>query len=147
VVQIEARGDRPSGQIESCFQAGQQRQNSVLQWIKRVKIPIKSVMSPLCSSSMGGGVSAKQGCSLIGCKQNQLPMPLYWVAQPDSATAQLRQFSQALYRFEHPEGTVLTDFTYQSWEQAFERVARLAEGARFTLIIDDSPIDWRKRRS
>jgi len=66
-----------------------------------------------------------------------IPHALYWVAQPDSATAQLRQFSQALYRFEHPEGTVLTEFTYQSWEQAFEQVARLAEGERFTLIIDE----------
>jgi AAA+ ATPase superfamily predicted ATPase len=62
---------------------------------------------------------------------------LYWVAQPDSARAQLRQFSQALYRFEHPEGTVLTDFSYQSWEQAFEQVVRLAEEKRFTLIIDE----------
>ena len=62
---------------------------------------------------------------------------LYWVAQPDSATAQLRQFSQALYRFEHPEGSLLADFSYQSWEQAFEQVARLAERERFTLIIDE----------
>ena len=70
-------------------------------------------------------------------KTKPIAHALYWVAQPDSATAQLRQFSQALYRFEHPEGTVLTDFSYQSWEQAFEQVARLAEKERFTLIIDE----------
>lgn len=66
-----------------------------------------------------------------------IPNALYWVAQPSSATAQLRQFSQALYQFENPEGVPLTDFSYQSWEQALEQVARLAETKRFTLIIDE----------
>ena len=62
---------------------------------------------------------------------------LYWVAQPSSAAEQLRQFSQALYRFENPNGTQLETFSYQSWEQALEQVARLAETKRFTLIIDE----------
>ncbi len=66
-----------------------------------------------------------------------IPHALYWVAQPSAATDQLRQFSQALYRFENPDGTPLKSFSYQSWEQALEQVARLAETKRLTLIIDE----------
>ncbi len=66
-----------------------------------------------------------------------IPHALYWVAQPSAAAEQLRQFSQALYRFENPDGMPLITFSYQSWEQALEQVARLAETKRFTLIIDE----------
>ncbi len=66
-----------------------------------------------------------------------IPHALYWVAQPSSAADQLRQFSQAVYRFENPDGTSLETFSYQSWEQALEQVARLAETKRLTLIIDE----------
>ena len=69
--------------------------------------------------------------------QESIPHALYWVAQPSAAVEQLRQFSQALYRFENPTGTPLETFSYQSWEQALEQVARLAEKQRFTLIIDE----------
>lgn len=69
--------------------------------------------------------------------QESIPHALYWVAQPSAAAKQLRQFSQALYRFENPAGTPLETFSYQSWEQALEQVARLAEKQRFTLIIDE----------
>ncbi len=62
---------------------------------------------------------------------------LYWVAQPSAATDQLRQFSQALYRFENPAGTLPATFSYQSWEQALEQVARLCETRRITLILDE----------
>jgi len=62
---------------------------------------------------------------------------LYWVAQPSSAADQLRQFSQAIYKFENPEGTIEKQFSYQSWESALEQVARLAETKRLTLIIDE----------
>ncbi len=62
---------------------------------------------------------------------------LYWVAQPNSATAQLRQFSQALYACANPESAPLATFSYESWSQALEQVARLAETRRFTLIIDE----------
>lgn len=70
-------------------------------------------------------------------KQETTPHALYWVAQPSAAAEQLRQFSQALYRFENPAGSPLETFSYQSWEQALEQVARLAERQRFTLIIDE----------
>ncbi len=70
-------------------------------------------------------------------KQHSIPHALYWVAQPSAAADQLRQFSQALYRFANPDGTLLNTFSYQSWEQALEQVARLAETKRLTLIIDE----------
>lgn len=62
---------------------------------------------------------------------------LYWVAQPTSAADQLRQFSQTLYQFANPETAPLETFSYESWEQALEQVARLAARRRFTLIIDE----------
>ncbi len=70
-------------------------------------------------------------------KNDSIPHALYWVAQPSAAADQLRQFSQALYQFENPGGTPLETFSYQSWEQALEQVARLAENKRLTLIIDE----------
>lgn len=69
--------------------------------------------------------------------QQQPSRALYWVAQPSAPAEQLRQFSQAIYRFENPAGDLPATFTYQSWEQAFEQIARLAETQRFTLILDE----------
>lgn len=64
------------------------------------------------------------------------PRALYWVAEPTSSAAQLRSFSQALFSFEsdHP---FPNNFSYHSWKQAFEQVARLAAKERFALIIDE----------
>ena len=62
---------------------------------------------------------------------------LYWVAQPTSAADQLRRFSQAIYRFANPDSPDLATFTFESWDQALEQVAALAEDKRFTLIIDE----------
>jgi len=66
-----------------------------------------------------------------------VPHALYWVAQPSAATEQLRQFSHALYRFENPDGSLPAAFSYESWQQAIEQIARLSETKRFTLIIDE----------
>jgi len=61
---------------------------------------------------------------------------LYWVAAPTSPAGQLRSFSQALFGFESisvaPE-----HFSYASWEQAFDQVARLAQHERFALVLDE----------
>jgi AAA+ ATPase superfamily predicted ATPase len=62
---------------------------------------------------------------------------LYWVASPDSALAQLRSFSQAVYNFANPAAPAPELFTYASWEQAWQEVARLAEQERMTLFIDE----------
>lgn len=62
---------------------------------------------------------------------------LYWVAQPTSASEQLRHFSQALYRFRNPDRPAPLTFTYASWEQALEQVGSICESGRFALIIDE----------
>ena len=62
---------------------------------------------------------------------------LYWVASPDSALAQLRSFSQAVYNFGNPEAPAPESFTYASWEQAWQEVARLTEQERLALFIDE----------
>ena len=62
---------------------------------------------------------------------------LYWVASPDSALAQLRSFSQAVYNFANPAAPAPESFTYASWEQAWQEVAHLAEQERMALFIDE----------
>jgi AAA+ ATPase superfamily predicted ATPase len=62
---------------------------------------------------------------------------LYWVATPDSALAQLRSFSQAVYNFANPTVLAPESFTYATWEQAWQEVARLAEHERLALFIDE----------
>ena len=62
---------------------------------------------------------------------------LYWVATADSPVSQLRSFSQAVYNFANPSSPAPASFTYASWEQAWQAVARLAAGERLALFIDD----------
>jgi uncharacterized protein len=64
------------------------------------------------------------------------PRALYWVAEPTSSAGQLRSFSQALFGFES-NSPVPDDFSYASWKQAFEQVARMAQHERFALILDE----------
>lgn len=61
----------------------------------------------------------------------------YWVANPDSNAVQLRSFSQALYAFSRPGAAVPETFTYASWEQAWEEIARLSEQERVAVFIDE----------
>lgn len=62
---------------------------------------------------------------------------LYWVASPTSAAAQLRSFSQSVYNFGNPDSPAPDGFTYSSWEQAFQQVARQARDQRMALFIDE----------
>jgi AAA+ ATPase superfamily predicted ATPase len=62
---------------------------------------------------------------------------LYWVATADSPVSQLRSFSQAVYNFSNPASPAPESFTYASWEQAWQEVARLAAGERLALFIDE----------
>ncbi|HKI53485.1 MAG TPA: ATP-binding protein [Anaerolineales bacterium] len=62
---------------------------------------------------------------------------LYWVASPTSAAAQLRSFSHSIYNLENPGLTAPDNFTYASWEQVFQQVARLAKDERLALFIDE----------
>jgi AAA+ ATPase superfamily predicted ATPase len=61
---------------------------------------------------------------------------LYWVAEPTSRQNQLKSFSQALFNFEG-RGAAAEHFSYQSWNQAFEQAARMAENERLVLVLDE----------
>jgi AAA+ ATPase superfamily predicted ATPase len=69
--------------------------------------------------------------------QTRSPRGIYWVATPDSALAQLRSFSQAVYAFGRQNITLPENFTFASWEQAWEEIARLAEVERIAVFIDE----------
>lgn len=62
---------------------------------------------------------------------------LYWVAEPSSARDQLRSFSQAVYNFANPKAPAPEDFSYASWQQAWEQVAALAQHERLALLVDE----------
>lgn len=62
---------------------------------------------------------------------------LYWVAEPTSTFDQLRAFSQALYNFANPDQPAPENFAYADWRQAFQQAARLAEGQRLALLLDE----------
>jgi len=64
------------------------------------------------------------------------PRALYWVAEPTSPKDQLRAFSQALFNFES-SSPAPADFSYSTWGQAFEQVARMAKHERLALILDE----------
>ncbi len=64
------------------------------------------------------------------------PRALYWVAEPTSSKDQLRAFSQALLNFESNSSSP-ADFSYSTWGQVFEQVARIAKHERFALILDE----------
>ena len=61
---------------------------------------------------------------------------LYWVADPTSSLDQLASFSQTLYNFEGP-GTAPDNFTYATWAQAFQQIARLAQDQRIAVVLDE----------
>ena len=69
-------------------------------------------------------------------KQSQ-SRALYWVAEPSSASDQLRSFSQAVYNFANSQAPAPLDFSYTTWEQAWQQVALLAQQERFALLIDE----------
>ncbi len=70
-------------------------------------------------------------------RERHLDRALYWVAEPTSALDQLRSFSQALYNFAHPDTPAPLDFTYSTWEQAFQQVATISKDGRVALFIDE----------
>lgn len=61
---------------------------------------------------------------------------LYWTADRTSAAAQLRSFSAAVQSYLNPDQPVAADFTYSTWEMAFNEVARLAT-ERLVVVIDE----------
>lgn len=64
---------------------------------------------------------------------------IYWVANQFSPAMQLRSFSQAIHQAVQPNAPVAAEFTYPSWEMAFQQAARLATEQRVLLILDEFP--------
>lgn len=62
---------------------------------------------------------------------------LYWVAEPTSAHAQLRAFSQAVYNFANPQTPAPAEFSYANWEQAWQQIANLASSHRLAFFLDE----------
>jgi uncharacterized protein len=61
---------------------------------------------------------------------------LYWTADRTSAAAQLRSFSSAVQSYLNPDQPTTADFTYSTWEMAFNEVVRLAT-ERLVVVIDE----------
>ena len=64
---------------------------------------------------------------------------LYWAAQPSSTAVLLRSFSQTVYAFAFPRVPIPPMFTFATWEQAWEQVARLTQPGRMAVFIDEFP--------
>ena len=64
---------------------------------------------------------------------------VFWTARRTSSANLLRDFSQAVYRFEHPDEPLDASFSYPSWEMALRQVARLAQDRRLLLVLDELP--------
>jgi uncharacterized protein len=62
---------------------------------------------------------------------------LYWMAEPSSTLDQLRSFSHAVYNLANPQAPAPADFTYATWEQAWQQVASLARQERLALFVDE----------
>ena len=71
-------------------------------------------------------------------QESGLPF-VYWVADRRSPALQLRSFSQTLYNKMYPDTPADADFTYSTWEMAFQQAARMATDQRLILILDEFP--------
>ncbi len=69
--------------------------------------------------------------------ESRVHRAIYWVAKPASSAALLRSFSQAVYRESHAEATADPEFTYPSWEMAWQEVAELTRTSRLALFLDE----------
>ncbi|MBK7176103.1 MAG: hypothetical protein IPH82_02735 [Chloroflexi bacterium] len=49
----------------------------------------------------------------------------------------LRSFSQTIYNFANPQAPAPADFTYTTWQQAWQQVANLAQTERLALFVDE----------
>jgi AAA+ ATPase superfamily predicted ATPase len=71
-------------------------------------------------------------------KMSKVPS-LYWVASRSSATQLLRSFSQAIYRFDHPDAVIDPGFSFPTWEMALQQLAKLARDRQTIVILDEFP--------
>ncbi len=61
---------------------------------------------------------------------------IYWNAPLTSAKQQLQSFSQVVCKFASPDTFISPDFTYASWDDAFEEILRLSQQDRLVVILD-----------
>ena len=73
----------------------------------------------------------------IGRHEEKGEKAIYWVAEPTSASYQLRSFSQMIFNYRHPHQPAPPSFSYADWEQAFAEVAQIAQSERIALFIDE----------
>ena len=71
-------------------------------------------------------------------KRSKVPT-IYWVASRSSATQLLRSFSQAIYRFDHPDAVIDAGFGFPTWEMALQQLAELACDQQSIVILDEFP--------
>lgn len=62
---------------------------------------------------------------------------LFWTADRTSAGAQLRSLSRTIQAYLNPDQPAPVDFTYSSWELAFNEIARLAQEQRLVVVLDE----------
>ena len=62
---------------------------------------------------------------------------LFWTADQRSAPVLLRSLSQAIAAFIEPGRALPAEFTYRSWELAFDEIARLAQPERLVVVLDE----------
>ena len=62
---------------------------------------------------------------------------IYWVATPSSTYSQLRSFSQTIYNTINLDSPAPDNFTYSTWEQAWQQVAIQSKIGRLALFIDE----------
>ena len=62
---------------------------------------------------------------------------LFWTADQTSPTAQIRSFSQMLRKFKNPTQSLPSDFSYGTWEIAFDELASLAEHEQLVAVLDE----------
>ena len=62
---------------------------------------------------------------------------LFWTADRTSAGSLLRAFSQVIQSLLNPDQTAPPDFTFSTWEMAFNELPRLAQSQRMVIVLDE----------
>ncbi len=72
-------------------------------------------------------------------ENNPVANAFYWMATTHSAPYQLRDFSQALLRYDPRFATPAIDFSFRSWEAALLHMAEIVEqsGTTHLLVLDE----------
>ena len=69
-------------------------------------------------------------------RQHKIDPVLYWTAAVQTAPLQLRDFSQALIRFDPSYGSLPSpDFSFADWDKALDQLGQIAERTRGPLVV------------